>query len=810
MNALWDDLWRAARTLVRNPGFTAAAGLTIAVGIAANAVVFGLVDTVLFRPLPVREPEKLVGLYRKIPTDPSFNRFSYPNYLDVRDRSHSFSGLAAYYFAPFNLSVAGASERVFGKIVTGNYFEVLGVEMALGRAFLPEEDRVPNERPVAIVSHALWKNRLGADPAALGRSIVVNGQAFTLVGVTAESFRGTEVGMVPSVFVPMMMQSQAMPGQDWLDNRSTGWLRVVGRLKPATSLADARAETQVLGEHLRREHPDANQAFGIALVSSFGVHPQFRGTAQRISGLLLGLVALVLLIVCANVANLVLVRATQRRQEMGVRLALGASQLRVARQALVESLLLGLFGGALGLLLTPWGLDALRPVLQTAGLPSAIDLSVDRRLLMFTALVSVLAAVLVGLAPALQAGRRELLAVLKDEGQGRASGRSRLRGLFAAAQVAACAVLLVTAALCFRSLGNAVRIDPGFRAAGVATVSFDLGLQGYDARRGSRFLEDLRVRLSALPGVESVTHAAFLPLNNDNDTTVYVAGYAPPSGTPGAVINFNWVGPDYFRTLGIPIVRGREFGPEDTGPPSAVIVNETAARRFWPGQEPVGQRVGWGPRGPYAQVVGVARDARYVSLGEAPLPYLYGFAGQNYQASVSVLAHTTADPAPLVAALEAAVHVLDKDLPVYRATTLPALLDQVVSGPRLAVRVVGTLAMVALFLAALGLYAVLAHAVSSRTTELGIRMALGAQGTDILRLVLGEGARWVGVGLIAGLVGAAAALPFVRALFYDVRPHDPADYAAVAAVLSSVALVACYLPARRAMRTDPARTLRRD
>ncbi len=399
--------------LLKRPGVTFMAVITLTLGIAANTAIFSVLNGALLRPLPVSEPDRLVGLYRKIPQDENFNRFSYPNYLDTRDRSQSFSGLAAYYFTPFNLSMNGETERLSGKIVTGNYFEVLGVEPALGRWFLPEEDRTPDTHPVAVIGYGLWQRRFGGNPGVVGESITLNGSVFTVVGITPRNFQGAEVGMIPDVFVPMMMQRRAMPGHDWLNGRAIGWLRVLGRLKPGVGVAQARAELLPIGEQLQREYPRANEMFGIAVIEDFGIHPQFRSQARNFLLVLMAVVGLVMLIACANVAGLLLARAAERRQEIGIRLALGASRRRLIGQLLIESLLLAFLGGGTGLALTPVLIQALGSIQESIGLPSRVEFPLDQRVLVFTLLLTLLTGVVFGLAPALSASRPDLIQIIK-------------------------------------------------------------------------------------------------------------------------------------------------------------------------------------------------------------------------------------------------------------------------------------------------------------------------------------------------------------------------------------------------------------
>ncbi len=808
MNHLWQDLRHGARMMIKTPGFTLIAVMTLALGIGANTAIFSVVNATLLRPLPVKESERLVGLYRKIPQASNYNRFSYPNYLDTRDRNQSFSGLAAYFFTPINLSGGGRTERAWGKIVSGNYFSVLGVEFVRGRAFLPEEDQTPGAHPVAVVSHGLWQRRFGGDPDLVGKTVTINGHGFTIVGIAPASFRGTELGMAPDVWVPMMMQAQAMPGREWLKPRGIGWLRVVGRLKPGVSVAQARAEMETLGAQLKREHPDANEAFGIAVVPDFGIHPDMRGEARNFLLVLMGVVGLVLLIACANTANLLLARASERKKEIGIRLALGAGRRRLVAQTLTESLLLSALGAAISLALTPWisrGLEALQ---QTSPAPSVVPVSLDARVLGFTALVALLTGVIFGLAPALQSSRTDVIGALKDTAANRESSKSRLRQVFVVSQIALSLALLIAAGLFIRSLLQAQRIDPGFETEKIFLMSFDLGLQGYNAERGRAFYQRLERRVESLPGVERVSFASDAPLSSDADTTVIIDGYTPPTGLEGVVINFCVVSPNYFQTLGIPLLRGREFSLQDkTGSPRVVILNETATRRFWPGQDALGKRVGLG-RNVYAEVVGIARDAKYVTIGEDPRPYLYFPMTQSYQSSAVMLARTTGDPAAMIAAGQSEAQALDKDLPAFGVRTMKEHLRGSLIAPRLAATFLGIFGAMALLLAVIGVYGVMAYTVGQRTREIGIRVALGAERRDILKLVLKQSMWLILIRLIIGLAGALAATRLLESFLYGVSVNDPATFITIPILLASVALVASYIPARRAMKVDPMVALR--
>lgn len=811
--SLWQDLRFGARMLRKKPGFTLIAVLTLGLGIGANTAIFSVLNGALLRPLPVREPEQLVGLYRKIPQDENFNRFSFPNYLDTRDRSQSFTGLAAYYFTPFNLSSNKETERVSGKVVTGNYFEVLGVEPAWGRWFLPEEDQTPDTHPVAVIGYGLWQRRFGGDPALIGQTITLNGYSFTVIGITPKHFQGAELGMIPDVFVPLTMQRRAMPGNDWLSGRTIGWLRVLGRLKPEVSVAQARAELQSIGEQLQKEHPLANEMFGIAVIEDFAIHPQFRSQARNFLLVLMAVVGLVMLIACANVAGLLLARAAERQQEIGIRLALGAARRRLIGQLLIESLLLAFLGSAAGLALAPMLTRALGSIQQSSGLPLPLEFPIDRRVLAFTLLLTLLTGVVFGLAPALSASRPDLMKIIKAGPAEGKTGRTRLRSFFVAGQMALSLVLLAIAGLFIRSLQNAQQIDVGFETQHQLMLAFDLKLQGYSHERGEAFLRSLDLRLASLPGVQSVALANTLPLGrgSDQDTGISIDGYTPPSGLQTITITYNAVGTGYLQTMGIPLLRGRNFSAEDTRKsPSVVIVNETASRRFWPGQEALGKRVRFG-KDEAAEVIGVARDCKYVTLGEDPLPFLYSPLTQVNPADALVLhVRTAGEPSALAGAVIDELHALDKDLPVFDVKTMQQHLRGALLAPRLAAVVLSIFGLVALLLSAIGVYGVIAQQVSQRTREIGLRIALGASSGNVLKLIIGRGLKLTLYGLVPGMMAALAVTRLLQGLLYDVSGTDPLVFAAITLLLAGVALAASYVPARRAMKVEPISALRHE
>ncbi|HEY9285575.1 MAG TPA: ABC transporter permease [Pyrinomonadaceae bacterium] len=812
MGKLLQDLRYGARRLWKTPGFTLVAAVSLALGIGANTAIFSLVDTVLLRPLPVERPGELYKLFGTLNSGADVTIQSHLNYKDYRDRSEVFAGLLAYRFAPVSLSRGGDNQRVWGYLASGNYFDVLGVRPALGRGFLAEEDRTPGSHPVAVLSHAAWHRRFGADPAIINRQITLNGRAFTVVGVAPEGFVGTEVAYAPEVWVPLAMAREIEPGSSWLESREQDNLFAVGRLKPNVSAAQAEASLQNLTRQLAAEHPAENGGRGVRLGPPGLFIPDIRDAVVRFAGVLMAVVVLVLLLACVNLANLLLARAAERRKEIAIRVALGASRARLVRQLVTEGLLLAAVGGALGLLLATW----INYLVMAIQLPTDIalffDLRIDRRVLAFTAALSLVTGVLFSLLPALQSSKPELVPALKDDSATSGFRRSRLRNALVVAQVALSLVLLVGAGLVMRSLDAARRMRPGFNPENAVALSFDVGLQGYDEAKGRDFQRRALERARQLPGVASAALVYNLPLSiNYNSTTIHAEGQpaASSSNLPLAVPNY--VTPGYFETMGIGL-RGRDFAEQDNKLESRVaVVNETFARRFFPGQDPLGRRFNFsGPDQPYWEVIGVAADGKYESLGEAPKAAVYRPLLRDYNTNVTLVARTEGDPRAAVAGLRREVQALDPQLPLFDVKTLAEHMSIPLFPARMAAAALGSFGLLALVLAAVGIYGVMSYVVAGRTREIGVRMALGARPADVIRLIVGQGMALALAGLGAGLLFALALARLLRGLLYGVSPADPATFAGISLLLALVALAACYVPARRATRVDPVEALRHE
>ena len=817
LEIFWQDLRYGLRMLLKNLGFTTIAVLTLALGIGANTAIFTLLDKVLIRPLPVERPDQLVTFVEDAGGEPAI--FSYPQYAELRDRNEVLSGLVAYWQCPFSLSDGGQAERVIGQIVTGNYFAVLGVRPALGRFFLPEEDRTPGTHPVVVISHGLWRRRFGADPAVVGKTISLNAYRYTVVGVAPLEFTGTTRGTVNEVYVPIMMQAKRGGGRSgFLENRNAGWLQLLGRLKPNVSRQQAQAALSILADDPGNTSPDGKGA--AKLIAGAILMDGSRGQLDRVRDLslplklLMGVVGFVLLIACANVANLLLSRASARRKEIAVRLAIGAGRWRIVRQLLTESAILAALGGGVGLLIARWLTSLLLGFQQqTNFIPRTFDgglASLDGRALGFTLGLSLLTGIVFGLAPALQASKPDFVAALKEDtpGLGRLARRFSLRGILVVAQVALSIVVLIGAGLCVKSLRALQAIDPGFEPAKVVTASFDLSQNGYDEARGRQFIAQLSERVAALPGVEAVSFTNIVAFGGLTWTSPATPeGYQPQPGERLA-FNFNTISPNYFRTLGTRLVSGREFTAQDTtDAPRVVIVNEAAARRYWPGQDAVGKRV---KREQFFEVVGVVRDSKEKGLTADPRPTIYLPILQYYigDLDLTLYARTAINPQTLLATVRREVQTLDPSLPVYNLGTLAEQRDGSLYAERLATTLLTLFGLLALSLAAIGIYGVLSYAVTERTREMGIRLALGAHPRNLIGLVVRQGLTMALIGLIIG-VGASFALTRLMAkLLYGVSATDPLTFVVIPLSLIVVAIVACWIPARRATRVDPMAALR--
>jgi predicted permease len=821
MDTIWQDLRFAGRALLKNPAFTVVAVITLALGIGVNSAVFSIVNAYLFRPLPVKNPDQLVVVATKDNTLEVPYEMSYPNYEDVRDRADVFSDTVAFEGGVVSLSADDRAERVWVEWVTGNYFSMLGVEAALGRTFTPEEGKITASQPVVVVSHGYWKSRFAGSASAIGRTVKLNGHPFTIIGVAPETFSGTDSILKLEMYLPLGMEDQLEPSiAGWLNRRGSNSLRVMGRLKPEVSVEQAKSAVSVLASQLQREYPDTNK--GVDFVAALETHARpvisVADWVPRIASVFSALVALVLLIACANVANITLARASARQKEIAIRSALGASRARIIRLMLSESMLLSMLGGGAGLVLALWAIDWLSSIRVSTDAPVNFDLHPDWRVLVFSVLVALAAGLVSGVAPAFQTSRPNLNESLKEGGRGSGSGssRHRIRNLLVVSQVAVSLLVLICAGLFMQSAKNAEKMDLGFRTENLLMLTIDLGLQGYDKEKGKRFYQQLTERVRTLPGVSSVALARDTQLGYSNhNEEIVLEGRTPTPEEARTNIFNNTVGTDYFETVGTPILAGRDFAErDDESAPQVAVVNETMARRLWSEtgsiEGALGKRFRLGREGPYVSVVGVARDSKYVFLGEEPRPFMYIPFSQRYRSEMTLFIHSAGDPASLIAAARRIVGEMDTDLPVYDAKTMATHLRDGIAllFVRLGAKLAGAFGLLGLVLAVVGIYGVVSYSVTQRTHEIGLRVALGANRSDVLRLVLGQGLMLTIGGVAIGLAAALAVTRVMSSLLYGVSATDPVTFAIVPLLLTGVALAASFIPARRAMRVDPMVALR--
>ena len=810
MRSLINDIRYGLRNFAKRPGFTAIAIVTLALGIGANTAIFSLVNTVLLRPLPVPHPEELTEVYGTFHNGADYTIQSYLNYKDYRDRNDVFSGLIAYRFAPMSISHESRNERIWGYLVSGNYFDVLGVQPFLGRYFTPEEDRTPGAYPLAVISYGCWQKRFASDRGIVGRALSLNGRTFTVIGVAPQGFNGTEVAYGPEIFVPMAMAHEVEPGSNWLESRDSDNLFVVGRLKPGVTTAQAEKALAAITFQLAKEYPHENEGRGVRLLTPGLFIPDIRNSVISFSSVLMGVVGLVLLLACVNLANLLLARATERRKELAIRLAMGASRARIVRQLVTESVLLSLAGGFGGLLLAAWINKLVTSIKLPTDIALIFDLRLDWRVLSFALVVSLATGVIFSLLPALQSSNPELVPALKDDSSLSGFRRSRLRNSLVVVQVAVSLVLLVCAGLVVRSLQVAQKTRPGFTPENAVALSFDLGLQGYAEEKGRAFQRQLIERTQTIPGVRSVALTSTVPLTLDYSyTSIYVEGQAITSTSELPVAVPNVISPNYFHTMEIPL-RGRDFTERDDKEESRVaIINETFARRFFPGREAIGRRFNFsGPDKPYWEVIGVAADGKYNSLGEDPKAAFYRPLLRDYSTNATLVARTTGDSNSALAALRGELLRMDSALPLYNVQTLSEHMNVPLFPFRMAAAVLGSFGVLAIVLAAIGIYGVMSYVVASRTREIGVRIAVGAAKRDVLILIIKQGMTLAIIGLGSGLLIAFGVAQLIAKLLFGVSPVDLVTFVGVTLLLGLVAVLACYIPARRAMKVDPLVALR--
>jgi putative ABC transport system permease protein len=794
----------ALRTLLRSRALTVTAVLTLGLAVGANTALFSLVNAILLRPLPgVADPGRLVNVHRTAADGTTFHSFSHPDYADLSERGGRFVRLAAFNGRGASLGTGGLPEVVGTQLVSGNYFDVLGVRPRLGRMLSEADDRIAGASPVAVVSHSLWQRRLGGDPSAIGRRIRLNGFPFTVVGVAPPGFQGHFVGFPFEVWVPLAMAAQAAPGEE-LASREANWLELVGRLEPGVSRPQAQAGLAAIMSGLARDHALALRGAGVDMRPMTGVDDSLRGGVVGFLAVLQTVAILVLLIAGVNLAGLLMARTAARARELAVRMALGASRGALMRQLTAETVGLFVLGGLAGVAVAFWTVDLLHAFQPAFPIPLRFDLRLDARVLAFAAVATILAGAVCGLVPALQSTREDILPALKDA---RVAGgpRLRLRRLLVAGQVALTTLLLVGAGLFLRTLQSARTIDPGFEADGVHSARLDLTLLAGTEASGRAFYDQLLARLAAEPGVRSASLAASLPLRSLAPPTAAVRADGPMSASaPGLTVAFNAVSPGFFDTLRIPLRAGRAFLPTDTPDKSpVVVVNEALAARLWPDRPPLGARL-WVDAVP-REVVGVVRGTKVRSLTEEPALQAYVPLAQSYQPRARALVLGEGD---LAAALRRDVAALAQDLPVMEPAPLREAIAVALFPQRMAASVAGALGVLGLVLAATGLYGVVTYSVSLRTREMGVRVALGARRADVMALVVGGGLRLTLAGVAGGAALAAVLTRALRGLLAGVSPTDAPTFFCVALLMAAVAALASYLPARRAASVDPMTALR--
>ncbi|HXV87069.1 MAG TPA: ABC transporter permease [Gemmatimonadales bacterium] len=813
------DLRQAVRTLAKAPGFTAVVVLTLALGIGGNGAVFSLINGLLLKPPSgVSRPHDLVRVYTSDFSSGNLGTSSYPDYQALRTEVAAFQDVAAHGLRSVSVMTGDQGEMLAGELVTPSYFSTLGTVPALGRLIAEEDAPAAGGNTVAVISHRLWQTRFGGDPGVLGRGVRVNGREFTIVGVAGAGFTGILRPIVIDVWVPITVGPLLFPGSNDLTSMGSRGTMIIGRMRDGVPLPALQEQLSGFARRRFEQFPDQwvtvrgdGRSVTAVPEPASRIPPQVRGAALGFAAMLMAVVVLVLLIACANIANLMLARAARRSREIAVRLSLGASRGRLIRTLLSESLVLAVAGAGMGILVARWVADTILQLRPPVPVPIQLEAPLDWRVIALLVGLAALAAIAFGLLPALQASRPRLVPLLKGElAVGRSGRRLGPRGLLVVGQLAISLLLLIGAGLFVRSLARAQAVNPGFDASNVVVATVDLGSNGYDEARGAVFYRDLLERLRAVPGSRGVTLASAVPLADCcGRRGTRIEGYTAQDGE-STEINWNVVAPDYFRTLRVPVRQGRALDERDhTAAPLAAMVNEAFARRYWPGQDPLGKRLSvTGPEGPYREVVGVTQDGKYRSLGEDPLPFLYLPLEQLYRSRVTLHVRATTDPSATLGAVRAAVRELDPNLPLVNPTVLSEALTVAVLPQRIASWLLAAFGGLGMALAVLGLYGLTAYGVAQRTREFGIRAALGAEPGRIAGMVVREGIVLAGLGLAAGVALAVAVTRLATRFLFGVSALDPLTFVTVGLALLGATAVASYLPARRATRVDPVEALR--
>ena len=821
IESLFADVRFALRWLRKSPGFAIVAIASLAIGIGFNTALFTIVDALLFKPLPVAAPERLVDVFTSDSTGTvDYSTSSYPDYLDLQAQNDVFDGLVGYSPMMAALNLDSRSRLAMGEIVSGNYFQVFGVAAAIGRTIVPADD-APAAPRVAMVSHRYWTRELESAPDVVGRVVRIRGNAYTIVGVAPRTFSGMVPVLSPELWIPVSASLEVEPvgmhdaipsptGTTRLDRRADRWLFIRGRLKPRATIEQARANLAVVMARIDAENPITNKGRHLSLRATSDVHfhPAKDPIVVSIAAALMTVVGLVLLIACANVASMLLARASSRQKEIGIRLAIGASRGRLVRQLLTEAIVLSAAGAAAALLLAWWVASIAASINLPLPLPLTFDLRVDGRVLAFTLAVAVIAALLAGLAPGVQASKRDIAADFR--GDASASRGWTLGDGLVAGQMAVTALLLIVAALLMRSLAAVERTNPGFAVSRLAVVSTDTSMLNYASERSEQFYDQAKARIAALPGVESVALATRVPLQiNPNRWEIWVPGRHQP-GDHGDTVEVTTVSPEYFTTMGVPIVEGRGFTAADRlDSPRVAVVNETLARRLWPGRSAIGKVFHTrGGEGPAFEIVGISADHKVLTLSEAPTPFLHVARAQRPSPYSAIVARTRGDAGALLRDMRRELLAIEPNLVFVENQTMESEVDATLLPMRASAWLVTGVGLVAMLLAAIGLYGVIAYSVARRTREIGIRIAIGARPTEVVGMVMRQGLLVAGVGLVAGCLVAAAVTRAMGSVLYGISAADPVSWTAAAALLLAVSTLANFIPAHRASRVSPTEALR--
>lgn len=818
MENVWKDIRYAFRMLLKNRGFTLIAVLALGLGIGANTAIFSLFNGMLWRPLPVKNARELMVLATKSKDIDFPINMSYPDYQDYRQLKNVFSDLVCYTPSPVGFAAQGQPERAWVELVSGNYFSALGLQPALGRTFAPDEGWVPNKDPFIVLSYPFWQKRFGGNKRVVGQTVQVNNHPFTIIGVAPEEYVGAYYWLKPDFYIPLSTVGLLDPGQkDTLTDRKAAFLRVLGYLQPGVTTTQAMAAAEPMDRQLAHDYPEFHKGLSLLVLRELDARPEpgisaFMSTAMLIFMFLVGLV---LLIACANVANLILARANGRRKEFATRAALGASRMRMARQLLTETILLSAFGGILGMLLARWAGKGLTTIHVPTDIPLRLfDLRLDWRIFTFTFVAALLTGIVAGLVPALQASRTDLADTLKAGGRsgGGSAGHHRFRNALVVSQVAVSLLLLSCAGFFIRSLQNSAHVDMGFRVDHTLMVSVDLGLQGYSEERGQQFYKQLTERLRGLHSVRDAAVGAYIPMGYDNSLiNIFPEGQVIDDKSKTETAADDEVQPSYFRAVGTPVIQGREFTDADAATsPRVAVINQAFAKKIWPGENAIGKHFRTKKDEADIEVVGVTRTGKYFFLYESPQPFVYFPLAQHYVPAANLFVYTQNDPQSMVSAVRDQIWQFDATLPVFAVNTMEAHVQygKPLLPARLGAMLVGAFGVLGLVLASVGVYGVVSYSVSQRTQEIGIRTAMGAQRSSVLRLILKQGMTMALIGSGIGIVLSLLVFRALGTVLYGVRVFDPLTLISVSSLLMAVAFIASYIPALRATHVDPVVALR--